>query len=227
MYIDLKVDLLFIAFLIGILISLLAKFDNVLIISSCVVIIYIILVFIDNNNTLNTRNTRNIIKKKGRIINSDNVVNINNKKIKENYGSSYKKSNGLFDGLLPKQLVNRFNYLYEITKNPYKSSKSYSKYIYNKNNNNERVPYSAKHIEIAEKYYPQLSSDAVNMTDCMIYDSNNPSSCNQGNDKWKAEDSIMSQLKINEEQLNQIIREDFKPPNSLLESNLQIKQLLK
>jgi len=227
MYIDFKFELLFLAFVIGILISLLSNIANVFIISFIIVIIYIILVFINNMNNTTTSDTTKLVNNN----NVNNITNVNtvNKvtEIKENYsdGSDYKQSNGLFDGLLPKQLVKRFNYLYEITKNPYKSAKSYSKYMFDKNN--ETVLNSPKHIEIAERYYPQLSKDRVNMTDCMIYDSNNPASCNQGNNKWKAEHAIMSQMKVNEEQLNQIIREDFKPPNSLLESNLQMKDFMK
>jgi hypothetical protein len=217
MYIDFKFDLLFLAFVIGIFISLITKLERPLIISVIIVVIYILLVFINNE-------TR---KPKTRLLSSEEatiLLNNNEKKqtkeVKENYnqGSAYKKSNGLFDGLHPTQLINRFNYLYDATKHPQRA-KSYVNYMFN--SNNKTVPNSVKHLEETARYYPQLSRDQVNMMDCMIYDSNHPASCNQGNDKWMAENKIITSGINNKRDLNQVIREDFKPPNLLLEASSQ------
>ena len=93
-----------------------------------------------------------------------------------------------FEGLFPKQLMNRLNYLFYVTSHPFKP-KSFTDYVYSKNNN---IPKSVKHLEVSRQYYPQLTEDQVNFNDCMNFPHGDPKSCNQGNDKWEAENSILT-----------------------------------
>ena len=119
-----------------------------------------------------------------------------------------------FEGLFPQQLKNRLNYLFYATSHPFKA-KSYTNYIHSKS---DRVPKSVKHLDISREYYPQLTEDQVNFNDCMNFPKGHPKSCNQGNNKWEAEQSILTDCIANKKDLNQVIREDFNAPASVLES---------
>jgi hypothetical protein len=52
----------------------------------------------------------------------------------------------------------------------------------------------------------------------MNFPKGHPKSCNQGNDKWEAEQSILTNCIVNKKDLNQVIREDFNAPASVLET---------
>ena len=104
--------------------------------------------------------------------------------------------------------------MFYATSHPFKA-KSYTEYIHS---NTNRVPKSVKHLEVSREYYPQLTEDQVNFNDCLNFPKGHPKSCDQGNDKWEAEHSILTKCIANKKDLNQVIREDFNAPVSVLES---------
>ena len=99
------------------------------------------------------------------------------------------------------------NYLYEATKHPQRS-KSYVNYMFNSNNNT--VPNSVKHLEVSKIDYPELSSDKINVDDCMNHKST-PLSCNQENpmilNKIKEQEKKTNDLLLNKKKICGILQE--------------------
>ena len=213
---------LILSLIIGILLSNVLNINNV--VSSLVIIIIIYMLFLcllkdknpfDNLNKIpnykpNLSNNKESQYPQQKYNNNNN--NNNNNLVKENKEDQYynnqsiwrKKNKSPFDGLLPKQLINRINYLYYATSHPFKA-KSYTDFIHNKNNT---VPKSVKHLNIARTYYPQLTEDQVNFSDCLNFPKDHPLSCNQGDDKWESENSIMKECELNANQKKTVNIED-------------------
>ena len=207
---------LILSLIIGILLSNILNINNVIVSLLIIMITYMLFLCL-----LKEKNPFSNLNKMPKYV--PNLVNNTNYNNPQNYGSDsdsnlvgeskssnekhsiWRKNNkSPFEGLLPKQLINRINYLYYATSYPFKA-KSYADFIYNENNT---VPTSVKHIEITRATYPQLTEDQVNFSDCLNFPKDHPLSCNQGDDKWDAENNIITQTKLDSNQKQSIDIED-------------------
>ena len=171
----------------------------------------------NNNKYISTLEDYNISLNNKRNDMTDNtLLNEENAENNTNTSSKWfkftsKKNKSPFEGLLPQQLKNRLNYLYYATSHPFKP-KSYTDYLHSKSNSNNCGLNSVKHLNVARKYYPQLSKDQINFNDCLNFPKGHPMSCNLGNDKWEAEQDnvqLLSKCINNEKDMKQVVLEDF------------------
>ena len=160
--------------------------------------------------------------------NNNNNNNTYPHKSFRNKHNKKKKGNSPLDGLFPKELSNRLNYLYYATSHPFKP-KSYIKFKLDEENKNKnknkydlKAPKSLKHIQIAKYDYPTISQDQINYNDCMNHTSGNLLSCNQG-DNIHA--SLLTNGISNKKELGQVVREDFSPPEYVNQTKNNIKSL--
>lgn len=170
------------------------------------------------NYSYNSKGNKSI-KNSYSILNNDphegELHSLNNKK---------NRTKNPLDGLSPKQLMSKLNYLYYATSHPFKP-KSYIKYKLdekNKNENDLKAPESLKHIQIAKYDYPSISQDQINFDDCMNHTSGHLLSCNQG-DNIHA--SLLTNGISNKKNLSQVVREDFSPPEFINQTKNNIKSL--
>ena len=103
-----------------------------------------------------------------------------------------------FENLTEEEIKDKLNYLHYATSHPFKP-KSYNHWKKTSTHYNMNPSNSVKHLEISKIDYPELSSDQINVDDCMNHKST-PLSCNQENPM------ILNKIK-----------EDFSKPKSLLE----------
>ena len=216
----LDIKSLLLAIILGLLITKAFKITHSLYTSLLISGLYVLFLCLLNRNQNNTI----IIKEQNQQLNNNN--NNNNNIIKHTEKEQFSSRNTLFypkktdnnkspfEGLFPKQLMNRLNYLFYATSHPFKA-KSYTNYVYSKNNN---ITKSIKHLDVSRQYYPQLTEDQVNFNDCMNFPHGHPKSCDQGSDKWNAENSILTSGIANKKDLNQVVREDFNAPSSVYEN---------
>jgi hypothetical protein len=125
-----------------------------------------------------------------------------------------------FDGLDPKELVSRLNYVYYATAQPAKKINYHDftthadKYLNEdgtklSNNDLKLQTYSAG-------YYPQLTENQIDARDCLNYGSG-PGSCFQSAQLFynKAHNFNILDKGVNMDNANLIIREDFSMPSNL------------
>jgi len=215
----LDIKSLLIAIILSICISKGFEISHPLYISIMIVVFYVLFLTLHNKKEtiIFNHKHKNAKKAKSNKVNKSNFSNLerfSSRESKNDALTSSKNKVSPFEGLFPQQLKNRLNYLYYATSHPFKA-KSYTDYVYSKG---DRVPKSIKHLDVSREYYPQLTEDQVNYNDCMNFPKGDPKSCNQGNDKWEAENSILTSGIKNEKDLNQVVREDFNAPLSILEN---------
>ena len=109
-----------------------------------------------------------------------------------------KSDDSPFENLTEEEMKDKLNYLYYVTSHPFKP-KSYHNWKKKNLHLNMNPSNSVKHLELSKIDYPELSSDQINVDDCMNHKST-PLSCNQENPM------ILTKIK-----------EDFSKPKSLLE----------
>lgn len=217
----LDIKSLLIAIILGLCISKGFNITHSLYISLLIVGFYVLFIHLLNkkhtsiykhrHNSTKTKNPENVKS------NFSNLEMFSSRNPENEALTSSKNRVSPFEGLFPQQLKNRLNYLFYATSHPFKA-KSYTDYVYSQENN-KNIPKSVKHLDISREYYPQLTEDQINFNDCMNFPKGHPKSCDQGNDKWEAENSILTSGIGNKKNLNQVIREDFSAPASVLESN--------
>lgn len=125
-----------------------------------------------------------------------------------------------FDGLDPKELLSRLNYIYYATAQPakrinYHDFKTHADQLLDtdgtklSNNDPKLQSYSAGH-------YPQLTSDQIDARDCLNYGSG-PKSCFQSKQLFHnvAQDFNILDKGVNMDNANLVVREDFSMPRNL------------
>lgn len=135
-----------------------------------------------------------------------------------------------FDGLEPKELLNRLNYIYFATANPLKPI-SYSNYKthadkYLDQDKSSLSSNDQKMLASSQGFYPQLTADQIDARDCLNYGSDPEKSCFQShqlfhnvqNMKHNSDPHVLSQG-VNNDNSNLIIIEDFSNPETINPNN--------
>lgn len=134
--------------------------------------------------------------------------------------TSYSHDKPPFDGLDPKELLSRLNYIYYATAQPakrinYHDYKTHADRILDtdgtKLSNND-----SKLQSYAAGFYPQLTTDQIDARDCLNYGSG-PMSCFQSKQLFynKAHDFNILDKGVNLDNANLVVREDFSMPQNL------------
>ena len=132
-----------------------------------------------------------------------------------------------FDGLDPKELLSRLNYIYYATSNPqkpihYLEYKTHADKLLdsdsngNGNGNGKLSTNDEKLLQYSNAYYPQLTKDQIDTKDCLNYGSEK-GSCFQNPSLFfnvKNDFNILTKG-VNEDNSNLLIREDFSSPMSI------------
>lgn len=122
-----------------------------------------------------------------------------------------------FDGLKPKELLNRLNYIYYATSNPqepinYLDYKTHADKVLD-SDNTKLSTNDKKLLEYSKAYYPQLSENQIDTKDCLNGGSDK-TSCFQNPSLFfnvKNDFNVLTKG-VNEDNANLIVREDFSSP---------------
>lgn len=122
-----------------------------------------------------------------------------------------------FDGLEPKELLLRLNYLYYATANPlkpinYLNYKTHADKLLD-HDNTKLSTNDSNLLKFSQKYYPQLSENQIDTKDCLNGGSDK-TSCFQNPSLFfnvKNDFNILTKG-VNEDNANLLIREDFSNP---------------
>ena len=185
---------LFISLIIALLLSNILTIEHPLYISIITLLIFFIIIVIqikrdEKKEKQNNNNIEDIVKQEEE---SFRVVT----KLCENNKISDESP---FENLTEEEIKDKLNYLYYATSHPFKP-KSYNNWKKTSAHYIMNPPNSLKHLEISKIDYPKLSSEQINVDDCMNHKSR-PLSCNQENPM------ILNKIK-----------EDFSKPKSLLKN---------
>ena len=176
------------------------------------------------NMTGHSRGATNNVTKENFGLNYSSVMESNNNddnsegEVQEN---PFKKNNNPLDGLNTEELSSKLNYLHYATSHPFtpKSYVDYRKDYLVNSKTDLKAPKSLKHVVLTNDQYPQLSENQVNFDDCMNHTSGNVLSCNQQNP------SLLTDGIANKDEMNQVIREDFSPPEFVNHQNNSCKKM--
>jgi len=166
---------------------------------------------------------------------NNNVVNINSKdtpttipitteaitKDTTNYSeinsNEFEMNKPPFDGLKPKELLNRLNYIHYATANP-KKPINYNDYKTHADKliNHDKTKLSTNDIKLLpylKAYYPQLTENHIDAKDC-LNEGSNKNSCFQNPSLFFNVKNNFNILKegVTEDNANLLIREDFSMP---------------
>jgi hypothetical protein len=182
---------LFVSFIIALLLSDIFKIEHPLYISVILILIFYIICVIQVKRQVKMDNKKEI---KDEVVEKEEGFRIITKLCENNKISDESP----FENLTEDEIKDKLNYLYYATSHPFKP-KSYSNWKKTSTHYNMNPSNSLKHLERSKIDYPELSSDQINVDDCMNHKST-PLSCNQENPM------ILTKIK-----------EDFSKPKSLLE----------
>ena len=223
----LKFEILILSFFIGFIFSYQFKIKNYIHISLIIFVIHIFLYFLLKciNSNMMVVNKEVIVEEELtddeiEVIEKSLNNNLNeilkekeDKKIKDK--NSYMPKNGPFDGLKEDELKDKMNYLTYITSNPINRMS----YIDWKTHNDMSLKLvdDKKYLEKTMMYYPQLTKRQVNYDDCTNFNFGELS-CNQQPDSINLYPQKQSMLVsgLNPNNINMVLREDFKIPNDIL-----------
>lgn len=150
----------------------------------------------------------------------DTKYSIFHPETKSNSGTDYSADKPPFDGLDPKELLSRLNYIYYATAQPakrinYHDFKTHADQLLDsdgtKLSNND-----PKLQNYAAGFYPQLTTDQIDARDCLNYGSG-PKSCFQSKQLFynAARDFNILDKGVNMDNANLVVREDFSMPKNL------------
>ena len=135
-----------------------------------------------------------------------------------------------FDGLKPKELLNRLNYIHYATANP-KKPINYNDYKTHADKliNHDKTKLSTndkKLLPYLKAYYPQLTENHIDAKDC-LNEGSNKNSCFQNPSLFFNVQNDFNILKegVNEDNANLLIREDFSMP-MILDKNERHEPIL-
>lgn len=160
---------------------------------------------ISNNNTINTIKLIDSID----ITKSTETTKYSDIKTNE-----FEMDKPPFDGLKPKELLNRLNYIYYATSNPqepinYLEYKTHSDKLLD--SDNTKLSTEDKNLlDYSKAHYPQLTKDQIDTKDC-LNEGSNKNSCFQNPSLFfnvKNDFNILTKG-VNEDNANLLIREDF------------------
>ena len=160
---------------------------------------------ISNNNTINTIKSIDSID----ITKSTETTKYSDIKTNE-----FEMDKPPFDGLKPKELLNRLNYIYYATSNPqepinYLEYKTHSDKLLD--SDNTKLSTEDKNLlDYSKAHYPQLTKDQIDTKDC-LNEGSNKNSCFQNPSLFfnvKNDFNILTKG-VNEDNANLLIREDF------------------
>ena len=125
-----------------------------------------------------------------------------------------------FDGLDPKELLSRLNYIYYATAQPakrinYHDFKTHADRLLN-SDGTKLSNDDPKLQSYGAGFYPQLTADQIDSRDCLNYGSG-PGSCFQSNQLFynAARDFNILDKGVNMDNANLVVREDFSMPKNL------------
>ena len=166
---------------------------------------------IERNNNNNTINTINTIKSIDSIDITKATETTKYSDIKTN---EFEMDKPPFDGLKPKELLNRLNYIHYATSNPqepinYLEYKTHSDKLLD--SDNTKLSSEDKNLlEYSKAHYPQLTKDQIDTKDC-LNEGSNKNSCFQNPSLFfnvKNDFNILTKG-VNEDNANLLVREDF------------------
>ena len=142
-----------------------------------------------------------------------------------------------FDGLDPKELLSRLNYIYYVTSNPqkpirYLEYKTHADKLLdsdsngNGNGNGKLSTNDEKLLQYSNAFYPQLTKDQIDTKDCLNYGSEK-GSCFQNPSLFfnvKNDFNVLTKG-VNENNANLLIREDFSNPMTI-DPNVRYENVL-
>jgi len=148
-----------------------------------------------------------------------------------------------FDGLEPKELLSRLNYIYYVTSNPQKpiryleykthadklldsDSNGNSNGNSNGDGNGKLSTNDEKLLQYSNAFYPQLTKDQIDTKDCLNYGSEK-GSCFQNPSLFfnvKNDFNVLTKG-VNENNANLLIREDFSNP-MIIDPNVRYENVL-
>ena len=150
----------------------------------------------------------------------DTKYSIFHPETKANGEAGYSADKPPFDGLDPKELLSRLNYIYYATAQPakrinYHDFKTHADQLLDtdgttlSNNDPKLQSYAAG-------FYPQLTTDQIDARDCLNYGSG-PKSCFQSKQLFynAARDFNILDKGVNVDNANLVVREDFSMPKNL------------
>lgn len=178
---------LFVSLIIALLLSNMLEIEHPIYISVILLLIFFIICVIQVKKDKKKEIKREVIEK-------DEGFRIITKLCENNKTSDESP----FENLTEEEIKDKLNYLHYATSHPFKP-KSYNNWKKTNPNLNMNPSNSVKHLEVSKIDYPELSSDQINVDDCINHKST-PLSCNQENPM------ILNKIK-----------EDFSKPKSLLE----------
>ena len=161
-----------------------------------------------SNNTINTINT---IKSIDSIDITKATETTKYSDIKTN---DFEMDKPPFDGLKPKELLNRLNYIHYATSNPqepinYLEYKTHSDKLLD--SDNTKLSTEDKNLlDYSKAHYPQLTKDQIDTKDC-LNEGSNKNSCFQNPSLFfnvKNDFNILTKG-VNEDNANLLVREDF------------------
>jgi hypothetical protein len=131
-----------------------------------------------------------------------------------------------FDGLEPKELLSRLNYIYYATANPlepinYSAYKTHADKLIDEPGNYKLSTNDPKLLQYSRKYYPQLTDNQIDAKDCLNYGSGK-NSCFQNPSLFfnvKNDFNILTKG-VNENNANLVVREDFSNPPVSMNMNM-------
>jgi len=166
---------------------------------------------IERNNNNNTINTINTIKSIDSIDITKATETTKYSDIKTN---DFEMDKPPFDGLKPKELLNRLNYIHYATSNPqepinYLEYKTHADKLLD--SDNTKLSTEDKNLlDYSKAHYPQLTKDQIDTKDC-LNEGSNKNSCFQNPSLFfnvKNDFNILTKG-VNEDNANLLVREDF------------------
>jgi len=159
----------------------------------------------NNNNTINTIKSIDSI---------DITKETETTKYSDIKTNDFEMDKPPFDGLKPKELLNRLNYIHYATSNPqepinYLEYKTHSDKLLD--SDNTKLSTEDKNLlDYSKAHYPQLTKDQIDTKDC-LNEGSNKNSCFQNPSLFfnvKNDFNILTKG-VNEDNANLLIREDF------------------
>ena len=174
------------------------------------------------NSQLNSQST--IINNTNNITNTSTEQTTETTKYSDIKNNDFEMDKPPFDGLNPKELLNRLNYIYYATSNPqepinYLDYKTHADKLL-ENDNTKLSTEDLKLLEYSKAHYPQLTKDQIDSKDC-LNEGSNKNSCFQSPSLFfnvKNDFNILTKG-VNESNANLLVREDFSNPMVLNNTN--------
>ena len=182
-----------------------------------------------NNNTNTLNNNTNTLNNNTNTLNNNTNTTTNKTitkdttKYSEINKNEFEMNDSPLDGLNPKELLNRLNYIHYATANP-KKPINYNDYKTHADKliNHDKTKLSTndkKLLPYLKAYYPQLTENHIDAKDC-LNEGSNKNSCFQNPSLFFNVKNDFNILKegVTEDNANLLIREDFSMP-MILDSN--------